>query len=140
MPVPALEEWLRRWERPILRRLGIRGEEIEHGYARFVVERPEDADDLLHRSAVTIAADMAAISAVTAQLDEAHHATNGTAELHLSFTAPLAAVTRVTAQVVHWADYAAHLEIEVHDGAGDLLAKGLTTYSLRPLRSKRPAR
>ena len=32
------------------------------------------------------------------------------------------------------------VEIEATDSAGDLLAKGLTTYSLRPLRSERPAR
>ena len=133
MPVPALEDWRRGWERPILRRLGISGDAIERGYARFLVERPPDADALLFRSALTIALDLAAISAVSSRRDEEVQQANGTAELHLSFVAPLPDSVAVSARVAHWADYATHLEIEARGDDGALLAKGLTTYSLRPL-------
>lgn len=132
MPVPDRAEWRRRWERPILQRLGISGDEIERGYARMLVTRTPEADDLLHRSAIGIAADIAAVSAVTSQLDERQQA-NGTAELHLSFVAPPDGAVSVSARIAHWADYAAHLEIEARGPGGDLLARGLTTYSLRPV-------
>jgi acyl-coenzyme A thioesterase PaaI-like protein len=131
LPVPTLDEWRSRWEQPEHRQLGLRGEAIEAGYACFAVERPEGADDLLLRSAITIAADIAAISAVQAQLDDRQQP-NGTAELHLSFIAPLPDSTVVDARVIDWADYTAHLELEVRGPGDSLVARGLTTYSLRP--------
>ena len=136
MPVPDLDDWLRNWQRPILRRLGIRGDTVERGYARMRVDRPEDADELLFRSSLTIAADLAAISAINAQRDEAVQLANGTAELHLSFVGPpdgLPDAVEVSARVANWGDYAAHLEIEAHAPGGELVARGLTTYSLRPV-------
>ncbi len=133
MPVPALEDWRRGWERPILQRLGIRGDAIERGYARFVVERPTGADALLFRSALTIALDLAAISAVNSLREEEVQLANGTAELHLSFVAPLPDSVAVSARVAHWADYATHLDLEARGSDGTLLARGLTTYSLRPV-------
>ena len=130
MPVPDLDDWLRNWQRPILRRLGIRGETVERGYARMRVDRPEDADELLFRSSLTIAA-------VNAQRDEEVQLANGTAELHLSFVGPpgggLPDAVEVSARVANWGDYAAHLEIEAHAPGGELVARGLTTYSLRPV-------
>ena len=139
MPVPALDEWRSRWERPVHRRLGLRGELIEAGYACFVVERQPGADDLLLRTAITVAADIAAISAVQARLDEEREQANGTAELHLSFIAPLPDTTTVDARVVHWAGYAAHLELEARGPDDSLVARGLTTYSLRPVAPGRAA-
>ena len=137
MPVPDLDDWLRNWQRPILQRLGIRGDAVERGYARMRVDRPEDADELLFRSSLTIAADLAAISAVNAQRDEDAQLANGTAELHLSFVEPpggsLPDAADVSARVAHWADYAAHVELEAHAPGGALLARGLSTYSLRPV-------
>ena len=131
MPVPGLREWQSRWERPEHRALGLRGEAIEAGYARLAVERPEGADELLLRSAITVAADIAAISAVQARLGDGEQA-NGTAELHCSFVGPLPAAARVEARVIHWAAYSAHLELEARGPDGELVARGLTTYSLRP--------
>lgn len=136
MPVPDLDEWRRRWQRPILQRLGIRGDTVELGYARMRVDRPEDADELLHRSSLTIAVDLAAISAVTSQLEDGVQVANGTAELHLSFIdtpGGLPDAVEVSARVANWADYATHLEVEVRGHDGELLAQGLTTYSLRPV-------
>ena len=137
MPVPDLDDWLRNWQRPILQRLGIRGDAVERGYARMRVDRPDDADELLFRSSLTIAADLAAISAVNAQRDEDVQLANGTAELHLSFVEPPGGVlpdaVDVSARVAHWADYAAHVELEAHAPGGELLARGLSTYSLRPV-------
>ena len=135
MPVPDLHEWRRRWQRPILERLGISGDAIERGYARMRVDRPEDADELLLRSSLTIAVDLAAISAVTSQLEEGVQLANGTAELHLSFIdtpGGLPDAVEVSARVANWADYATHLEVEAREPGGELLARGLTTYSLRP--------
>ena len=132
MPVPALDDWRRRWERPILRRLGIRGDAIERGYARMIVERPSDADELLFRSALAVALDLAAISAVNSRIDDSLQRANGTAELHLSFVAPLPDEVAVSARVAHWAGYAAHLDLEARGPDGELLVKGLTTESLRP--------
>ena len=136
MPVPDLDEWRRRWQRPILQRLGIRGDSVERGYARMRVDRPAGADDLLLRSSLTIAADLAAISAVTSQVEEGVQLANGTAELHLSFvdaSGGLPDAVEVSARVANWADYATHLEVEARGPGGELLARGLTTYSLRPV-------
>ncbi len=136
MPVPDLDDWRRRWQRPILQRLGIRGDSVEHGYARMRVDRPEDADELLYRSSLTIAADLAAISAVTSQLDDGVQVANGTAELHLSFIdtpGSLPDTVEVSARVANWADYATHLDLEARAPGGELVARGLTTYSLRPV-------
>lgn len=137
MPVPDLDDWLRNWRRPILQRLGIRGDTVASGYARMRVDRPEDADELLFRSSLTIAADLTAISAVGSRLEAGAQQANGTAELHLSFVDPpggaLPDAVDVSASVAHWADYAAHVEIEAHGPAGELLARGLSTYSLRPV-------
>ncbi len=133
MPVPALDEWRSRWDQPAHRQLGLRGEVIESGYACFVVERQPGADDLLLRAAITIAADIAAISAVQARIDDTREQPNGTAELHISFIAPLPDTTTVDARVVHWAEYSAHLELEARGPDGGLVARGLTTYSLRPV-------
>ena len=136
MPVPDLDEWRRRWQRPILQRLGISGDAVERGYARMRVDRPENADELLLRSALTIAVDLAAISAVTSQLEEGVQLANGTAELHLSFIdtpGGLPDAVEVSARVANWADYATHLEVEARAAGGELLARGLTTYSLRPV-------
>ena len=132
MPVPDLQEWLRNWEKPEHRNLGLRGDHIESGYASFIVERPEGADDLLLRSAIVTAADIAAISAVRARLDDTQMA-NGTAELHFSFIGPPPEVSTVDARVIHWSDYTAHLRMEARTPDGELAATGLTTYSLRPL-------
>ena len=136
MPVPELDDWRRRWQRPILQRLGIRGDSVERGYARMRVDRPEDADELLLRSSLTIAVDLAAISAVTSQLEEGVQLANGTAELHLSYVDPPGALPdaiEVSARVAHWADYSTHLDLELRGPDGELLARGLTTYSLRPV-------
>ena len=137
MPVPDLDDWLRNWQRPILRRLGIRGDTVERGYARMRVDRPEDADELLFRSSLTIAADLAAISAINAQREEDVQLANGTAEFHLSFVEPPGGVlpdaVEVSVRVANWADYAAHLEIEARTPGGELVARGLTTCSLRPV-------
>ncbi len=137
MPVPEIDDWRRRWQRPILQRLGISGDTVERGYARMRVDRPEDADELLLRSSLTIAADLAAISAVTSQLEDGVQLANGTAELHLSYVDPpggaLPDAVEVSARVANWADYATHLEVEARAPGGELLARGLTTYSLRPV-------
>ena len=134
MPVPPLEEWRGNWDKPVHRSLGMRGDAIEAGLCRFIVERPDGADDVLLRSSIQIAADIAAISAVRANLDEEREQANGTAELHVSFIAPLPDVTEVTARVIHWAAYSSHLTIEARSVPdGELVATGLTTYSLRPV-------
>lgn len=133
MPVPDLDEWRSNLETPAHRALGLRADRIESGYASFVVERPEGGDDLLVRSAINIAADIAAISAVRARIDDDLQLPNGTAELHLSFIGDPPDVTTVDAQVIHWTDYTAHLELQARTPDGELAAVGLTTYSLRPL-------
>ena len=132
MPVPNLQEWLSNWEKPEHRNLGLRGDHIESGYARFIVERPEGADDLLLRSAIVTAADIAAISAVRARLDDTQMS-NGSAELHFSFIGPPPEVCTVDARVIQWSDYAAHLQMEARTPDGELAATALTTMSLRPV-------
>ena len=88
---------------------------------------------MLLRSAINIAADIAAISAVQARIEEGVQMPNGTAELHLSFIGDPPDVTTVDARVIHWTDYTAHLELQARTPDGELAAVGLTTYSLRPL-------
>lgn len=133
VPVPDPDEWRGRWDTPAHEQLGLRGETIESGYASFTVERPEGADDLLLRSAINIAADIAAISAVQARIEEGVQMPNGTAELHLSFIGEPPDVTTVDARVIHWSEYTAHLELQARTPDGVLAAVGLTTYSLRPV-------
>jgi acyl-coenzyme A thioesterase PaaI-like protein len=131
--VPNLDDWRQRWERPVLQQLGIHGDTIERGYARMLIKRSRDMDELFFRTALTIAADLAAISAVNSQREEGVQVANGTAELHLSFLSPLPDIVTVSARVTHWADYATHLAIEAHGPNNELLVTGLTTYSLRPI-------
>ena len=119
-------------KKPEHRNLGLRGDHIESGYARFIVERPEGADDLLLRSAIVTAADIAAISAVRARLDDTQMS-NGSAELHFSFIGPPPEVCTVDARVIQWSDYAAHLRMEARTPDGELAATALTTMSLRPV-------
>lgn len=134
VPVPNLDDWRQRWKRPILQQLGIQGDTIERGYARMLIKRPSDTDELFFRSALTIAVDLAAISAVNSQREEGVQVANGTAELHLSFLSPLPDIVAVSARVTHWSDYATHLALEARGTNNELLVTGLTTYSLRPIR------
>lgn len=136
MPVPELEGWRRRWSAPQTRALGVTPETIADGVAEFTIALPygdeRDADPLYFPAALTYAADIAAVAAVGAHVDPAREQGNGTASLFLNFVAPPTGSVRVHAEVGHWAAYQSLVTITAHEVAGDLVAQGLSGYSLRP--------
>lgn len=136
MPVPELEAWRKRWAAPQTRALGVAPSTIADGIAEFTITVPygdeRDGDPLFFPASLTYAADIAAVAAVGAHVDPTREQGNGTASLFLNFVAAPAGVVRVRAEVGHWAAYQALVSITAHDAAGDLVAQGLSGYSLRP--------
>ena len=136
MPGPELEAWRKRWSAPQTRALGVTPSTIADGVAEFAIGTPyadERDDDLLFfPAALTYAADIAAVAAVGAHVNPAVEQGNGTASLFLNFVAAPAGEVRVRAQVEHWASYQSLVAITAHDAGGNLVAQGLSGYSLRP--------
>lgn len=136
MPVPELEAWRTRWSAPQTRALGVAPATIADGTAEFTIGVPygdeRDGDPLFFPAALTYAADIAAVAAVGAHVNPDIEQPNGTASLFLNFVAAPAGAVRVRAEVAHWGAYQALVSITAHDAAGNLVAQGLSGYSLRP--------
>lgn len=91
MAVPDLETWQAGWRSADQQRLGVRPVTIAVNYAAVAVDLPygdeRDDDPLFATSVLTYVADVVALSAVRAYLDEEREQPNGTASLHLNFVA-----------------------------------------------------
>lgn len=133
---PDLAEWSSRFEAGQAQRFGVRVRTVEPGFAAITLERPHgderDRDPLFLSAGLHYAADTAALAAVLAKVDPEREQPNGTASLHLNALASSQGALRVEARVAYWATYEALLEISATDGAGQLVARGLSAYSLRP--------
>jgi acyl-coenzyme A thioesterase PaaI-like protein len=140
VPVPDLETWRGRWTGEQVRYLGVRGVDVGDGYTEFVVEQPygdeRDDDPLLLSTALLYAIDIAVVGAVSAHVDPEREQNNGTASLYLNWIAAPVGTVRVRAQITHWGPFQALVEVAAHDERDNLVAQGLSAYSLRPKRSE----
>ena len=135
MPVPDPDTWRARWASADQHRLGVHAGVVADGFASFVIDLPygdeRDSDPLFASAALTYAADVAALSAVLARLDEEREQPNGTASLHLNFVRPPSGTVTIEARVSAWGVQDALVECSGRDGEGQLVMQGLVTYSLR---------
>ena len=136
MPKPDLETWMKRWDSPEARRLGVVPDSVQPGEACFLVRRPygdeRDGDRLFTSAALFYAIDIAALAAVVARLDAERQQPNGTASLTMNFVAEPEGTVRARGTVAHWDTFGALVEVEVRDEADRLVGRGQSAYSLRP--------
>ena len=135
MAVPDLETWRAGWRSPDQQRLGVRPVMISPSHASIAVDLPygdeRDDDPLFATSALAYVADVVALSAVRAHLDDEREQPNGTASLHLNFVAaPMSAVT-IEANVVAQNDMEAIVELVGREADGRNIVRGLVTFSVR---------
>jgi acyl-coenzyme A thioesterase PaaI-like protein len=143
LSVPDLETWQARWSSADQHRLGVHAVSVADGFASFVVNLPygdeRDGDPLIATTAFTYAADVAALSAVLAHLDEEREQPNGTASLHLNYVAPPLGKVTIEARVSAWGASDALVEVTGRDSREQLVLRGLVTYSLRSRTAEVPA-
>lgn len=117
---------------PYYRLLGMEVLECRDGYARFRLPFKGELKQLagvVHGGAITSIADSAGAIAVLATAQDS--AGVATAEMKLNFIAPTVGNDLFAeAHVVHCGSTLAVTEVEVTDGSGILVAKGLATYVL----------
>lgn len=135
-PTPRRGPWVAaQANRPLYVALGISGEEVGEGFARYRVEALRGGaapDGTVSNLAVTTAADQALVTAVSTMIEDGREAMNGTAEMTLTYVAkPQGAVT-VESRVLHKGRRLAVMTVEALDESGALVATGRGTYSIRP--------
>lgn len=140
-PLPPREQWIAAaGSRRLGSALGIRPDDIGEGFAQYVVEPVAanvDANGVVRSFALTVAADLAVVDAVSTTLNHDREEMNGTAELNITHVdAPSGPVT-VRGSVLHAASHLRMVDIELRAEDGRLLAKGRGSYAVRPRRAAR---
>ncbi|MSQ29082.1 MAG: hypothetical protein EXR68_01115 [Dehalococcoidia bacterium] len=135
MAVPDLETWRAGWRSPDQQRLGVRPVMISPSRASIAVDLPygdeRDDDPLFATSALAYVADVVALSAVRAHLDDEREQPNGTASLHLNFVAAPTSTVTIEASVVAQNDMEAIVELIGREADGRNIVRGLVTFSVR---------
>lgn len=135
MAVPDLETWRSGWDAPDQQRLGVRPVTIAPSYAAIAVDLPygdeRDGDPLFTTSALSYVADVVALSAVRAHLDEERELPNGTMSLHLDFIAAPATTVTVEASVVARNEMEALVDLVGREQDGRMVLRGLASFSVR---------
>lgn len=136
MPTPPRDRWVAaQSSRPLHVALGITGDDVGEGFARYRVEALEAGaaeDGTVSNLALTTAADLALVTAVSTLIEDGREAMNGTAEMNVTYVAkPRGAVT-VEGRVLHKGPRLAVITVEALDESGALVATGRGTYSIRP--------
>jgi len=133
--VPDLETWRSSWGSADQQRLGVRPVTIARSYAAIAVELPygdeRDDDPLFATSALSYVADVVALSAVRAHLDEEREQPNGTMSLHLSFIAAPGSTVTVEARVAAQNEMEATVDLVGREPDGRMVLRGLATFSVR---------
>jgi uncharacterized protein (TIGR00369 family) len=135
MAPPVSDEWRRRNDNhPLHRALGLRAGELGEGFSEFrVVRAPaSEGPEGVSTFAVTTAADIALVSAVSTTIRRTQDQMNGTAELNLTYIANPRGEALVRATVLHRGRTGAVVEVRVTDEGGATVAFGRGTYSIRP--------
>jgi acyl-coenzyme A thioesterase PaaI-like protein len=152
MAMPGVEEWRRRNDaHPLHRALGVRADEIGEGFTQYrVTVTPASAGGLdgpatvgsadetagaqarVSTFAITTAADLALVSAVSTTVTRTRDTMNGTAELNLTYVRLPEGEALVRATVLHRGRTEAVIDIRVTDERGEVVAYGRGTYSIRP--------
>jgi hypothetical protein len=121
-------------------RFGVRVLDAADGVSELLIDRPygddRDADPWFETVALHYAADVGALVSVLSRLDPEREQPNGTASLHLNLLHDPDGAVRVRAEVVFWSDFEALSELTATDAAGNVVARGLSAYSLRPAGSR----
>ncbi len=135
MTVPDLETWRAGWDAPDQQRLGVRPVTIAPSYAAVAIDLPygdeRDGDPLFATSALTYVADVVALSAVRAHLDEERELPNGTMSLHLDFIEAPATTVTVEARVVAQNESEALVDLIGCEAGGRMVLRGLASFSVR---------
>ena len=142
MPAPPVEQWRERTDaQPLNRALGVRAEEIAEGFARYRVVRVpgsaagidgNDAREGVSSFAITTAADLALVSAVSTTVQAGRDVMNGTAEMNLTYVAQPSGEVVVTATVVHRGALLAVVDVRIEGDDGAPIAYGRGSYAIRP--------
>ncbi|MPZ99572.1 MAG: hypothetical protein GEU80_09610 [Dehalococcoidia bacterium] len=142
MPAPPVEQWRERTDaQPLNRALGLRAEEIAEGFTRYRVVRVpgsaagidgNEAPEGVSTFAITTAADLALVSAVSTTVQSGRDVMNGTAEMNLTYVAQPLGEAVVTATVVHRGALLAVVDVRVEDDEGAPIAYGRGSYAIRP--------
>lgn len=137
MTLPDLETWRSGWDAPDQQRLGVRPVTIAASYAAIAVDLPygdeRDGDPLFTTSALSYVADVVALSAVRAHLDEKRELPNGTMSLHLDFIAAPATTVTVEASVIAQNEMEALVDLVGRERDGRMVLRGLASFSVRQM-------
>lgn len=135
MAVPDLESWRARWDSPDQRYLGVQPVAVGPSRASIAVDLPygdgRDDDPVFVTTALTYVADIAALSAVGAHIDEEREQPNGTASLHLNFVAAPQETVTVEATVAAQNEIEAVVDLVGREAGGRTVLRGLATFSIR---------
>lgn len=133
--IPERSRWVQATNaRPLFIALGITGDDVREGFARYRVAPLEGGDGAVDTLAVTTAADQCLVTAASTLVVQGREEMNGTAEMNLTYVAqPRGAVT-VEGTVVDKGSHLCVITVQVRDEAGALIATGRGTYAIRPLK------
>ncbi len=142
LAVPPRDRWIEGIaSRPLFAALGITGDNVGEGYARYRVSplRAGAAEDgTVSTLAITTAADQALVAAISTLIVDGKEAMNGTAEMSITYLARATGAVVVDSRVLHKGERVSVMTVEARDESGAMVATGRGTYSIRPLRQDAP--
>lgn len=135
MTVPDVEAWRARYTTTDHQHLGVRAITLAPSFASMAVDLPygdeRDDDPLYTTGALSYVADVVALAAVRAHLDEEREQPNGTTSLHVNFVAAPTSSVTIEATVVGQNPMEAIVDLSGRQADGTLILRGLVAFSVR---------
>ena len=133
--VPDRSQWVRATNsRPLFVALGITGDDVSEGAARYRIDPVEGGGGVVDTLAITTAADQCLVTAASTLIEQGREEMNGTAEMNLTYVAQPQGAVIVEGTVVHKGSHLAVITVEAKDETGAIIATGRGSYAIRPLR------
>ena len=132
--VPDRSQWVQATNsRPLFVALGITGDDVSEGAARYRVDPIEGDGGVVDTLAITTAADQCLVTAASTLIEQGREEMNGTAEKNLTYVAEPQGAVIVEGTVVHKGSHLTVITVEAMDQAGAIVATGRGSYAIRPL-------
>jgi acyl-coenzyme A thioesterase PaaI-like protein len=134
--VPERSRWVASTNsRPLFVALGITGDDVAEGFARYRVDPMEGGDGVVDTLAITTAADQCLVTAASTLIEQGREEMNGTAEMNITYVAEPQGAVMVEGTVLHRGSHLTVITVEAKDEAGAVVAAGRGSYAIRPLNS-----
>ncbi len=132
-PVPERARWVQSTSsQPLLMALGIRGDDVREGFARYRVDPVSGGDGAVDGFAITAAADQCLVTAASTLVVPGREQMNGTAEMNITYLGEPRGAVIVDGTVVHKGSHLCVIAVEARDETGAVIATGRGSYSIRP--------